>query len=78
MNDYFKRLNAEPQWRKEVQGLAKVARPVIPEYTVCHSVEERETLIETIKIKTGERKGFDMLYQLLTGDKLPTTIEPNP
>ncbi|UOF80953.1 hypothetical protein [Caudoviricetes sp.] len=68
MNDYFKRLNAEPQWRKAIAELGKSARPIVPEYTVCQSVEERQTLIENIKIKTGERKGFDLLFQLLTGE----------
>lgn len=67
MNQYFKALNADAQWRKEVQAL-KAARPIVPEYTVCSSVEERETLIETIKVKTGERKGFDLLFSLLTGE----------
>lgn len=67
MNDFFKALNADAQWRKEIASL-KGARPIIPKYTVCASVEERETLIETIKIKTGEQKGFDLLYQLITGE----------
>ena len=71
MNDYFKRLNAEPQWRKEVAALAKAARPIVPQYHECKSIEERETLIETIKFKTAERKGFDMLMQLITGE-VPT------
>jgi len=67
MNDFFKSLNADAMWRQEIAAL-KSARPIIPHYTVCQSVEERETLIENIKIKTGERKGFDLLYQLITGE----------
>lgn len=68
MNDYQKAVRADPKFRAMMQDLAKSNRPIVPKYSVCSNVEERETLIETIKIKTGEQKGFDLLAQLLTGE----------
>ena len=68
MNDYLKALRADTPFRNEMKKLYEKSRPIIPKYTVCETVEERETLIEKIKIKTGEQAGFDMLYQLLTGE----------
>lgn len=68
MNDFLKNLNSDAGWRKTIGDLGKSARPIIPEYVVSSSIEEREMLLETIKIKTGERRGFDTLYRLLTGE----------
>lgn len=68
MNDYFKKLNSEPMFRKQMEELQAKFRPIIPEYAPSPSIEERDKLIETIKFKTGERKGFDLFYQLITGE----------
>ena len=68
MNEYFKHLNADPGWRKAIAEIGRTVRPIVPQYSLCRSMEEREMLIEEIKIKTGERKGFDLLFQLLTGE----------
>jgi hypothetical protein len=68
MSEYLKALKADTPFRDAMKKVRERSRPIVPKYTVCETVEQRESLIENIKIKTGEQAGFDMLYQLLTGE----------
>ena len=76
MSDYIKALKADGKFRDEMAKVRKASRPIVPAYTVCASVEERSTLLETIKIKTGEQAGFDRLYQILTGETPSSKFDP--
>lgn len=44
-------------------------RPIVPEYTPQDTIDQTANLIETIKYKTAQRAGFDLLFTILTGSK---------
>lgn len=48
----------------------KELRPVVPQYEPQATSEANQELIERIKFSHGMRKGFDLIFQQLTGEKL--------
>ena len=61
MNTYLKQLKADAAFREAMKEVLAM-RPIVPDYSPGIDLEE-------IKFKTGERKGFDLIYLYLTGDK---------
>jgi len=46
------------------------SRPLVPRYTPQLTRDATENLIEQVKHQSSMQQGFDLLYQLLTGNKL--------
>jgi len=44
-------------------------RPVIPQWHPCTSVDAAQELADSIKLATGEQRGFDLVVAILTGKK---------
>jgi hypothetical protein len=55
---------------KQVMKEFKELRPVVPQYEPQSSAEATAELIEKIKFSTGMKKGFDLIFQHLTGEQL--------
>lgn len=55
---------------KQVMKEFKTLRPVVPQYEPQATSEANQELIERIKFAHGMRKGFDLIYQQFTGEKL--------
>lgn len=54
------------EWMKDL----KQARPVVPKYVPGESTMETEALLERIKYESGRKEGFDLVYLLISGEKL--------
>jgi len=62
------RLRDSPEFKQIMDGL-KSERPVIPSYKPLKTRDDTENLVETIKYKSAQADGFDLLFYLLTGQK---------
>ena len=48
----------------------KERRPVLPRYQPQATSEANQELLEKIKFETGRQDGFDLIYLILTGERL--------
>lgn len=46
-------------------------RPVVPEFKPGDTRDATDNMMEKIKYFSAQRVGFDLLYQILTGNKPP-------
>jgi hypothetical protein len=68
MNDLLKDLRTKPEFLQVLEDSLK-HRPVIPAFVLSENQEEQYMVIEKIKYHTGLQRGFDLLYQHLSGRK---------
>lgn len=54
---------------KLVMKNVKEARPVIPSYRPQETRDMEAQLVEQMKYETARQQGFDLLYQILTGER---------
>lgn len=55
---------------KQVMKEFREQRPLVSTYKPQGSVEANNELLERIKYESGRRAGFDLIFLLLTGEKL--------
>lgn len=62
-------LRLNPLFREAMKEI-KAKRPIVPKYQPCQSQEETSSLWEQIKFASGRQEGFDLVYFLLTGERV--------
>lgn len=68
MIDLLKALRDSQEFKIIMDGVKK-DRPVVPAYTPQKTMDETANMIENIKHQSGKQQGFDLLFQILTGNK---------
>jgi hypothetical protein len=62
-------LRNNPKFRQVMKEM-KELRPVLRRYQPQATSEANQELIEQIKFETGRQDGFDLIYMILTGERL--------
>jgi len=62
-------LRNDPKFRQVMKEM-KERRPVLPRYQPQATSEANQELLEKIKFETGRQDGFDLIYLILTGERL--------
>jgi hypothetical protein len=68
VSDLLKQLRQNPEFQAVLEDSIK-HRPVIPAFVLSETQEDQYMVIEKIKYHTGLQRGFDLLYQHLSGRK---------
>jgi hypothetical protein len=68
MNELLEAIRKNPEFTAVLRESLK-HRPVIPAFVISETQEQQYMVIENIKNYTMMQRGFDQLYQYLTGRK---------
>jgi hypothetical protein len=66
---FMAELIVNPIYKKAMQEISEMTRPVVPSFKPGMNQEENFSLLERIKYESGRKEGFDLLYLRLTGDR---------
>jgi hypothetical protein len=69
MIELLKALRDSPEFKIIMDGVKK-DRPVVPSYKPQKTMDETANMIENIKYQSAKQEGFDLLHQILTGQKV--------
>lgn len=68
MSDLLDAVRKDENFKAVMKEAAKI-RPLVPEFSICKTKDEQEMVVEAIKFNTALRRGYDLLFTYLTGNK---------
>ncbi len=64
--EFLNALREDPKFQAVMAEVNRL-RPIVPVYLPKGTKEETDVIVEQIKFTYGEQRGFDLLFNLLTG-----------
>lgn len=74
MSDLLKAVRQNEEFKAVMKDATK-RRPIVPVFSICQTKDEQDMVVESIKYYTAMQKGFDLLYQHLTGESHGRTAD---